>query len=52
MDNVIIIAIIILVVGFASYYVYKAKKDGKKCIGCPDGCKSCKLCRNANKNKL
>jgi len=38
MDNFIIIAILVVIVGLAGTYVYKAKKSGKKCIGCPDGC--------------
>ncbi len=38
MDNFIIIAIIVLIIGFAAFYVYRLKKSGKKCIGCPDGC--------------
>ena len=38
MENLIIIAIVVIVVGLAGFYVYKAKKNGKKCIGCPDGC--------------
>ena len=42
MENFIIITVIVLIVGFAGAYVYKAKKNGKKCIGCPDGC-SCSL---------
>ena len=37
MTDVIVIAIIASVVFAAAYYVYKAKKSGKKCIGCPDG---------------
>ena len=32
----IVIGLIILVVGGASLYIYRAKKSGKKCIGCPD----------------
>ena len=32
----IIIAVIALILGLAAGYVYKAKKSGKKCIGCPD----------------
>ena len=32
----IIIAIIALIVGGAVAYIIKAKKSGKKCIGCPD----------------
>ena len=31
-----IIAIISLIIGLAAFYVYKSKKSGKKCIGCPD----------------
>jgi len=41
MDNLVIIAIIAAIVGLAALYVYKAKKSGKKCIGCPDGGCSC-----------
>ena len=45
----IIIVVIALILGLAAGYVYKAKKSGKKCIGCPDsgscsgncGCCSC-----------
>lgn len=32
----IIIAVVVLILGLAGLYVYKAKKSGKKCIGCPD----------------
>ena len=35
MANVIIIAVAVSVVGLAVFYVYKAKKKGQKCIGCP-----------------
>ena len=38
MDNIIVIGILILVIGLAGLYVYKAKKKGKKCIGCPGSC--------------
>ena len=38
MENVIIIAILILIIGSAGFYVYKAKKNGRKCIGCPNSC--------------
>ena len=36
MGNVILIAILVLILGGAAWYIYKAKKSGKKCIGCPD----------------
>ena len=52
MEDIIIIAIIALIVGLAALYVYKAKKSGKKCIGCPDsgtcGC-GCSDCPSAQK---
>lgn len=38
MIDYIIIAIILIIVVAAGIYVYKAKKSGRKCIGCPDGC--------------
>ncbi|MBR5329316.1 MAG: FeoB-associated Cys-rich membrane protein [Firmicutes bacterium] len=52
MANFIISAILILLIGSAIFYIYKAKKSGKKCIGCPDsgscssnhGCCSCRSC--------
>ncbi len=35
-ENIIIIAILVAILGFAIFYIVKAKKSGKKCIGCPD----------------
>ena len=35
--DIIIILVIAAIVGGAAWYVWKAKKSGKKCIGCPDG---------------
>ncbi len=40
MENFIIIALLVLIIGGIIFYIYKAKKSGKKCIGCPD-CKNC-----------
>lgn len=34
--DIIVIAVMVLVVGSAAFYIYKAKKSGKRCIGCPD----------------
>ena len=34
--DIIITLIIALIVGAASYYIYRVKKNGKGCIGCPD----------------
>ena len=36
MENFIIAAVVTIIVGLAVLYIYKAKKSGKKCIGCPD----------------
>lgn len=40
MENIIIIAVVVIIVGLAALYIYKAKKSGQKCIGCPHS-KSC-----------
>jgi len=45
MENAIIIAVLALIIGLAARYVYKAKKKGKKCIGCPY-CESCSTKEN------
>ncbi|MGN0347698.1 MAG: FeoB-associated Cys-rich membrane protein [Lachnospiraceae bacterium] len=46
MENVIIIAVLLLVVGFAVFYLWKERKKGVKCIGCPSAknccCRECK----------
>ena len=38
MIDYILITILIIIIASAAFYIYKAKKSGKKCIGCPDGC--------------
>lgn len=38
MENIIIAIVLLAIVGLASAYVIKAKKNGKKCIGCPSSC--------------
>ena len=35
--DLIVIFIIAAILGGAGYAVYRSKKAGKKCIGCPDG---------------
>ena len=35
MENVIVIAILLLLIGGAIWYIVKEKKKGTKCIGCP-----------------
>ena len=40
-DSIIIAVILVAIVGLAGFYVYKAKKSGKRCVGCPDGGCNC-----------
>ncbi|MCR5703264.1 MAG: FeoB-associated Cys-rich membrane protein [Eubacterium sp.] len=35
MENIIISIILVLIVGFAIFYIVKEKKKGRRCIGCP-----------------
>ena len=50
MESIIAAIVIIAIVAAASLYIYKAKKRGQKCIGCPDSktcsgnCHSCGGC--------
>ena len=51
MENIIIVAVLVIILGLALGYVIKAKKSGGKCIGCPSGascgksgCGSCSGC--------
>lgn len=59
MENIIIIAVLAIILGGAVAYIIKAKKSGKKCIGCPSGgscsgycsggCASCTHCSSEKK---
>ena len=35
-EDILVITILTAILGFAIFYIVKAKKSGKKCIGCPD----------------
>lgn len=52
MENIIIILVVALIIGLAGGYVYKAKKSGQKCIGCPhaNSCNTAKSEDNCNGN--
>ncbi len=39
MTDLFVIGIILLLVGIAAAYIWRSKKNGAKCIGCPSGCK-------------
>ena len=56
MDTGAIIAIIatVLIIGGAVAYIIKAKKSGKRCIGCPDSSScsgNCGCCSGCGSNK-
>lgn len=39
MGNIIAVIVLLVIIGAAAGYVIKAKKSGRKCIGCPSsGC--------------
>ena len=42
MESIIVAAVLAAIIGFAARYLYKAKKRGAVCIGCPSGgCSAC-----------
>ncbi len=50
MIDIVILLLLAAILGGAAWYVYRAKKRGAACIGCPDAgsckgsCGSCKGC--------
>ncbi len=53
MEDVIIVVILVLIVGAIGLYLYRAKKRGEKCIGCPYAKQcggSCSGCANHKKD--
>ena len=36
MTDLVIILVLALILGTAALYIYRAKKKGQKCIGCPN----------------
>ncbi len=49
MADVIIAAVILAAVALAVRYIWKQKKNGAKCIGCP--CSGGSSCHCSNENK-
>lgn len=35
--DILIVAVLAAILGLAARYVYKSRKSGRKCIGCPSG---------------
>ena len=55
MTDFIVILIVLTIVGLAAGYVIRAKKKGRKCIGCPEGscsgnCGKCCSCYGNDSN--
>lgn len=42
LGEIIAIIVVAVIIGLAVFYIIKAKKNGQKCIGCPNGCANCK----------
>ena len=54
MADLIVVAVVLIVLGLVTFYIIRAKKQGQKCIGCPDSrtcsgcCSSCRGCSGQN----
>lgn len=48
--DLLVIAVIAAVIGLVLWYLYRAKKKGVKCIGCPDGAKCGGNCSGCSGN--
>ena len=48
--DLLIVGIIAMILGAAALYIYKAKKKGVKCIGCPEGAKCSGCCAGCSGN--
>ena len=57
LGEIIAIIVSVLIIGGAVLYIIKAKKSGKRCIGCPDSsscsgsCSSCSSCPSCASKK-
>ena len=51
MENIIIILIVLCIVAGIVLYLYKAKKRGETCIGCPYAKQCCGKCDGGCKDK-
>ena len=51
MENILIIAVLLVIVGCAVAYVVKEKKKGIKCIGCPNA-KNCSMSQKQRCNGM
>ena len=38
MNDVMIAAVLLVIIGAAAWYIVRSRKKGRRCIGCPGGC--------------
>ena len=52
--DIALLGILAVILGLTVLFLYRSKKSGKKCIGCPDGCcpskggGGCSCCQGCN----
>lgn len=46
--DIVIIAVIVLILGLVTFFLYRSKKKGVKCIGCPSGTSCSGKCGNCS----
>ncbi len=51
MDDIVAIIVVAFIIGLAVYYIYKSKKRGQKCIGCPYANECMKKADTCSKNE-
>ena len=51
MTDILVLAVIALIVGGAALYIYKAKKSGVKCVGCPHA-KTCSSIKHTRRTSI
>ena len=49
-DDILATLVVLLVLGGAIFYIVKCKKNGVKCIGCPDASKCSGKCAGCSGN--
>lgn len=56
-ESIIIVVVLAVILGGAAFYVWRTKKRGKRCIGCPDSgschgnCSCCGGCGSREDSK-
>lgn len=51
MENIIVIAVLLIIIGAAIWYICKEKKKGNRCIGCPAAGSCQGHCANSKADK-